>query len=137
VTNIQDFNPFGPPDLTHTKVLSASINGDSLQPGEIHWNGILNATLRLVMRSEPSYDELRRLITINFIVGIKQDEGYRLVEGTGLSVQGQDSNAAWQAVSHISRQIGCSVNVVFVWRQNESAAFPGKTAQFRIAGTTE
>lgn len=134
--DVRDFDPFNPPDLTHTKVLTAMFAGSVVEPAETHWNGLMNAAVRFAFTKAQGREALAKLILINFAIGKKEDEGYRLLEGTGLSVQGQDANSAWRAVAHIARRLGPSVNVIFVWRHNERAAFPGVTGQMRIAGTT-
>jgi hypothetical protein len=131
---IREFESDDPPDLTHTKVLAASFAGKALGPSETHWNGLLNTAVRAAAADGRSIEELQRLILVNFTAGRKEDEGYRFLEGAGLSVQGQDANAAWRAVAHIAKRLGVSVNVVFVWRQNERAAHPGVSAQLRISG---
>lgn len=49
----------------------------------------------------------------------------RALDGADLSVQGQDTNAAWKGVVHLSQQLGIPVDVVFLWRHKPRAAFPG------------
>lgn len=131
---IRDFNPEIPPDLTHTRVLAADFGGERLTSEEANWNGLLNTAVRHVYRNSEDYDDLRRLIIVNFILGNKTDEGYRYLSDVDVSVQGQDANSAFRAVAHIAKQLGCSLNVIFVWRPVPKAAFPGVTGQMRLAG---
>jgi hypothetical protein len=34
----------------------------------------------------------------------------------------------------VAQQLGCKLKATFIWRDKESAAFPGVTGQFLIAG---
>lgn len=133
-TNIKEFGTDLPPDLTHTKILTADFCRQRLEISEANWNGLLNAAIRKVRQKTTDYDELRKLITVNFVLGPKKDDGYRYLEDVGLSVQGQDANAAFRAVLHIARRLGCSLNVIFVWRMTPKAAFPGVTGQMHLSG---
>jgi hypothetical protein len=114
-----------PPDLTHTKILSIKIGGSLLNKGT--WNGLL---FELVRRAKPHFSnsaDAQRLILVNFVHGKKEDEGYRFIPEVGLSVQGQDANSAWKGAFHIARQLGIPIEVEFLWRDKEGAAFPGVT----------
>jgi hypothetical protein len=46
-SNLRQFNPNKPPDLTHTKVLAIEFGGKPLARGDANWNGLLNAAVRL------------------------------------------------------------------------------------------
>lgn len=128
------FNPNASPDLTHTKILSATLNNQQLGRGQDNWNGLLNAAVRLAKAKAKSTADLKKLVTVNFVEGQKTDEGYRHFPDLGISVQGQDANGAWRAVAHIAQKIGCQLTVTFAWREKEGAAFPGVTGQFVIDG---
>ena len=118
-----------PPSLKHTKVLSAKLNGVDLGK-DSNWNGLLYKAVHLANSMSKSPEELRRVIIINFVPYKKEDEGYRFLPETNLSVQGQDSNNAWKGIFHIAKQLGVPVDVEFVWRNKEDAEFPGATGRF-------
>lgn len=119
------FNGTTPPDLTHTKVLSVRLAGQPIKKN--NWNGALFETIGLLKDRINSSDEARRFIIVNFVKGKKEDEGYKFLPELDISVQGQDANAAWKGASHIARQLGISLDVEFLWRNKEQAAFPGET----------
>jgi hypothetical protein len=125
------FDAASPPDLTHTKVLSAKLDGSALAKGA-NWNGLLKQAIRLAKQRTKSIDDLKRLVIVNHVVGQKDDEGYEYLADAGLSVQGQDAKAAWRGTAHIARQLGISVEVVFLWRHKEKAAFPGETGRLAV-----
>lgn len=128
------FNADAPPNLTHAKILGVTFCGKALGRGQVNWNGLLIASVREAKARSKSTAEFKQLMVVNFVEGEKQDEGYRPLSGTGISVQGQDANGAWRAASHIAQKLGCQLSVKFAWREKEGAAFPGVTGQLTIAG---
>jgi hypothetical protein len=90
----------------------------------------LDEAIRAAKKRAKSDDDLKRLILVNTAVGKKEDEGYRYLSDAHISVQGQDSNAAWKAVFYIAKQLGIPFEVIFTWRAKEGAAFPGVTGRF-------
>ena len=127
------FNPLSPPSLTHTKVLAVNFCGRALDHSEANWNGLLNAAVRQAKAHAKSPAELKRFIIIPYVEGQKTDEGYRFLADIGLSVQAQDANGGWKASCHIAQQLGLPLEVMFVWREKEGAAFPGITGRLSIA----
>jgi hypothetical protein len=121
----QTFNPNSPPDLRFTKVLQIKIGGVAVRKPT--WNGLLNEMVQRCRGRITGADDARRLILVNFVSGQKEDEGFRFIPEVGLSIQGQDANAAWRSASHLGRQLGIAVEVAFVWRHKEGAAYPGIT----------
>ena len=74
----------------------------------------------------------KELILGNCVTGRKDDEGYRYFKDLGLSIQGQDSNAAWRATHYVASRLGLPLRVTFVWQDNPKAAFPGVSGSFLI-----
>jgi hypothetical protein len=128
--NIRDFSNQTPvPNLTHTKVLSAEFNRIKFARPETTWNSLLNEAIRFAKKTAKSDEELKRLVTVNWVKGKKEDGGYRYLQDVNVSVQGQDANAAWRGALHIAKQSGCPIEVVFTWRMKEGAAHPGVTGK--------
>jgi hypothetical protein len=124
------FSAASPPDLTHTKVLQIKVGGTPL--GKVTWNGLLFEMLRRAKSRISNGDDARRLILVNFVSSRKEDEGYRFIPEIGLSVQGQDANSAWRGACHIARQLGIPIEVEFLWRHKDGAAFPGVTGKLSV-----
>lgn len=122
------YNANSPPDLTHTKILSAKLNGATVAT-RVNWNGLLKQMIQTAKTHTNNEDDLRRLISVNFVVGRKEGDGYKYLPDFDLSVQGQDANAAWKGILHLSQQLGIPVDIVFLWRHKPKAAFPGKTGR--------
>jgi hypothetical protein len=126
----RQFSAASPPNLTHTKVLSIKLEGTPLPRAT--WNGLLFEIIRRAKPRLQNADDARRLIIVNFVPGKKDDEGYRFIPEIGVSVQGQDANAAWRGASHIAQQIGAPVEAEFVWRTKNGAEFPGVTGRLSV-----
>ena len=120
------------PSLTHTKVLSASIEGEAI--ARPNWNRLLDEILSRAMKRVGTFEKLRRLCPVNLVEGRKEDEGYSYLADIDVSVQGQDANGACRAVVMAAQGLGFSVDICFMWRLKEGAAHPGETARIQIAG---
>jgi hypothetical protein len=132
--DVKDFEWQSPPDLTHTKVLSVEFNTMKFPRADTTWNSLLNEAVRLACQKVESQDELKQLILTNYVVGKKEDEGYRYLDDVGVSVQGQDANAAWKGVARIARRFRLPFDVVFTWRVKKGSSHPGITGRFAYSG---
>jgi hypothetical protein len=108
------------------------MDGKPLEHGQENWNGLLIAAVRLAKSKAKTVDEFKKMMLANFVVGPKNDNGYRHFPDLGISVQGQDANGAWRGASHIAMTLGVALSVTFVWREKEDAAFPGVTGRLAI-----
>jgi hypothetical protein len=129
---IRRFDAVSPPNLAHTKLLSAELCGRPLPPSETYWNSLLLAAVREARKHVNSAEEVRNLVIVNSVAGRKEEGGYKYLEDVGLSVQGQDANAAWKAVHHLARKLGFSVSATFVWYENKKAVFPGVAGRLSV-----
>lgn len=129
---VRQFNPAAPPGLAHTTVKSIELCGRVLKPNETYWNTLLIAALREATSRGTATEELKQLVLGNCLVGRKEDDGYRFYKDLGLSIQGQDSNAAWRATYHVADRLGLSLKVTFAWQDNPKSAFPGSTGMFVV-----
>src|SRR4051794_35271259 len=125
-------NPAAPPNLAHTTVRSIELCGKILPLNETYWNTLLIATLREAAKQGLKADDLKELLIANAVVGRKEDDGYRYFKDLGLSIQGQDSNAAWRATYHLAHKLGLAIKVSFSWQNNPKASFPGIAAVFVV-----
>lgn len=121
------------PRLTHTKLIDATIDGNRL--AKPNWNSLLDEMLRQVMKRVDSFDELHRICPVNMIEGRKEDEGYGYLPDIDVSVQGQDSNGACRAVVTAAQTLGMNLDIGFMWRLKESAAYPGERGRIRVSGS--
>ena len=122
------------PDMTHTKVLDALCEGKHV--AKPNWNRLLDWMLIRARKQLASFDHLRKLIPVNMVQGRKEDEGFRYLGDIDLSVQGQPANEACRALAIAAQSLRIEVDVTFVWRTKEAAAFPGERARLYIPGST-
>jgi hypothetical protein len=122
------------PNLRHTKVLGAKIEGEEI--ARANWNLLVLEMLHRVMKRVGNFDKLRQLCPANIIKGRKEDDGYSYVADLDLSVQGQDANGACRTVVTAAQGLGIALEISFMWRQKEGAAHPGEMARIHFPGTT-
>jgi hypothetical protein len=118
------FDAIRPPSLTHTKVVSAKFGGATLQPA--NWNRLLDAAVIYAATNNADFSKLRRLVAVNVVRGKKEGDGYHYLSSADVSVQGQDANAAWRYAVLVAQSLGCDVEVSFIWRNKDSAEYPGQ-----------
>lgn len=119
------------PSLTHTKVLSATVDGKAIV--KANWNLLVEEMLRRAMNRLGNIDKVRNLVPVNMVKGRKDDEGYSHLADIDISVQGQDANAACRAIMVAAQGLGIGLDLVFMWRHKEGAAYPGERARLVIA----
>lgn len=130
-------DPRALPNLTHTKVLEAVIDGRRIKPS---WNPAVRTLLGCAMkRVGRDFGRLREACQgkVNVVEGHKTDDGYRPVPDLSISVQSLPATEACDALVTVARALGIAVDVSFVWRDKEEAVFPGERARLQIAGMVD
>jgi hypothetical protein len=118
------------PDLTFTRLIAVTLDGVKYQKKDLYWNALLFDVVAKAAAKLKSPDKLRQAILVNYVEGQgPQDKGYRHIAEAKLSVQGQDSNAAWKATMHLVKAAQLTIEVVFIWENKEKAARPGQTGR--------
>ena len=125
------------PDLSFTSVKHASVDGHVLQPVETYWNSILLATVRAVVKHGGLQKQIASKLLVNYVVGQKGNGGYKYIAEADLSVQGQDANGAWKAISFLAKEFGINVEIEFTWQNNPKAANPGLSGNLSVGGVFE
>jgi hypothetical protein len=120
------------PDVTHTKVLDASIGGQPV--AKPNWNSVMVEMVRHTMRRVGSFERLRQLCPVNMVKGRKEDEGFTYLPEIDTSVQGQDAIGACRAAVTAAQALGITLEIAFMWRHKEGAAHPGERARVRVTG---
>lgn len=128
----RQIDPRALPNLTHTKVLEAFIDGEAI--AKANWNSLLDEILRRALKHVGTYEKLRQLCPVNMTKGRKEDEGYSYLSDIDVSVQGQDANAACRTVITAAQGLGLALNIGFMWRPKDTAAYPGERARIQIKG---
>lgn len=119
----------GPPDLTFTRPTAIKLDGVTYEKKDLYWNNLLFDVVARASK-KVSLDQLKKIILVNYVDGKgEQEKGYRFIETAKISVQGQDSNAAWKAAFHIIKAVGMNIDVSFAWDNKDKAAYPGKSGR--------
>lgn len=125
-------NPAAPPNLAFTTVKSIVFAGKQFSAAETYWNPLLHAVIRESLK-HMTKEQMRALLTCNYVAGKKEDQGYKYLDDVAMSVQGADANNAWKAIYNILRVIKVPCEVNFVWQDNPKAVSPGGTAKFVVS----
>lgn len=118
------------PNLGHTKLLAARLNGISME--QPNWNRFLDHVILEAAKKLKNPKALKDLIVVNCVEGKKEDQGYHFLSAAGLSVQGQDSNGAWKGIEHLAKAVKFYVDVVFIWSDTPKAANPNQTGRLSV-----
>lgn len=130
-------DPRALPDLAHTKVLEAVIDGRRIKPS---WNPALRALLGCAMkRVGGDFGRLQEACQgkVHMVESRRKDGGYHRVPGLDISAQGLRATEACDALVTMAQALGIAVDVGFMWRDKEEAAFPGERARLQIAGMVD
>jgi hypothetical protein len=117
-------NPDRHESLAFTRVLSAAVNGRELNRPK--WNSLMNHVHVLGLSRLGSLDALRRATGAQLRQGRYEDEGYKYLHEADLSIQGVDSNGAWDHSLALARELRVPIRITFEWRNRDGAAHPGQ-----------
>jgi hypothetical protein len=120
------------PNLKYTTVTSATINGHALPNSKCNWNALMLEVVKQAAKQLPEGTPIRALIVVNHVSGQKEDTGYKYLKELGVSIQGQNSNNAWKAISHLAQATGVKVEVGFYWENHPHSAKPGEQGHLLI-----
>jgi hypothetical protein len=114
-----------PASLTHSRLLSANLNGLALHRPK--WNSLFNDVHILARKRLGSFAAVRKVSKANLRDGKYEDDGYRYLPEAGFSIQGVDSNLAWAHSLGLARELRVPIKATFEWRLKDDAAHPGKS----------
>jgi predicted type IV restriction endonuclease len=115
------FDPYQPPDLRFTSVISASL-------GDAHvrdWNPLVHAGVGVALKQQFSVDQIRQT-GCAIEEGPVTERGFHPIPGTHVSVQGMEANRAWRCAFALARMLNRDISVEFRWPEREGAAHPGQ-----------
>ena len=110
-------------DLKHTRILSARIDGQPVPRPK--WNGILAKLHVMALKSLGSFEDLQVATGSNVKEGRFDKNGYKYLPNAGLSIQGVESNLAWEHSLQLARALAIPIELKIEWRNKQGAARPG------------
>ena len=124
-TDIMAVDPENPPDLRHTSVLDARVDGKTVRP---NWSHLVRALHGVALKQLGSFEKVQRVTRSN----ISQDEterGYQFAEELCFSIQSVEAKRAWANALHLAKELGVDIEVSFRWQNKDAALHPGKRAR--------
>lgn len=118
------FEGFEVPDLTHTRLLRAAVDGKEV--ARPNWNKLRQM---LIVRAAKDGADIENWGVPGLATGKKDIHGYSYVPVINMSIQGQDANDAWRSTLEVARRLGWNVEAICEWRQKAGVSYPGKTAK--------
>lgn len=129
----KEFSAANPPDLGFTSCQQIVVDDVQLPRSETYWNSMMVAVIRRVHAKGHDAQSIRSMLAIaNAEVGKKEDSGYKFLPDVGISIQGQDSNAAFRQTYQLAVFNGVKVSVFFKWQNNGKAAYPNELGYFEF-----
>lgn len=117
-------NPDRPPDLSHTRILSAQFNGQNLS--RRYWNHLVHVAHQVAFNKLGNFEAVRPATRSNIVRGRKPNKGFYYDSTIGVSIQRVGSTQAWSQVLHLARRLNVPVSVEFEWRHKAPAAYRDK-----------
>ncbi len=118
-------NPDAHENLRFARPISATVEGQPLHRPK--WSSLRVHLHILGHRRLGSFDALRGASGANLRQGRYEMDGYKYVPQADLSIQGVDSNLAWDHSLGLARALGVPIKITFQWPDREGAAHPGQT----------
>lgn len=127
-------NLLHPPDLKHTKMLDAEVDGAAVQ--NLGWNILVQMMVRTAVKRSIAFDDIDRMCPSTIVNGRKRDTGYGYLPDIDVSVRYMNANRACQAFLKIAQNLGIALDIGFMWRNKKDAVHPGQRGRIRTTGST-
>ena len=133
--NIIILDPNHFPNLTHTKILSATVNGNQMSRPHLNWSWIRNELIRIAMQQyHEDINWLRSKSSTDIIEGYTQYDKYEYIQDLDISVAWTNTKKTSQALVNIALALSVPVKLTLKWRTNKKgAAYPGEIAILKVS----
>ena len=111
-------------DLTHTRLVSATFDGDLIV--KPNWNALVKHAHIQAHNRLNSFEQVRKTTHARVKEGKYESEGFYFIPEVNFSLQGMDSNMSWDNSVRLARLIGVQVSATFEWHNKSKAARPGE-----------
>ncbi len=117
-------NPDSHESLAFSRLLSASVDGRELTRPK--WNTLMEKVHLVGLKRLGSLDALKRATRARIRQGRFEEEGFGYLPDGDFSIQGVDSNGAWDHSLRLARALAVPIRAAFEWRDRDDAARPGQ-----------
>jgi hypothetical protein len=118
------------PGLTHTRILSASLNNKTIE--NVNWAGLLIKMIRIVKDKGLSKEQLSVELQVPAEPFQVTERGYKFFPELGVSIQGQSAPDAWKETKRLAQKYKIPAEVKFQWREKDGAQHPGKIGILKV-----
>ena len=118
------------PNLSHTKIRSASVDGMIVK--HPHWYEIHNMLIRIAMQRGKLLSWLRQECCARIIEGDTKEHNYNYLDGYDISVQETSARRSCQTVVNIASALSIPVKMELTWIEQIPPKFRGKSGLLRI-----
>lgn len=122
-----ELDPDAPANLAFTRVYRARLAGEEIP--KPNWNRVLRQAHIVAFKKLGSLDALRRASGAHIRPGRYEKEGFSHLPEVDFSLQGLDSNLAWENSLRVAKYLGMPIEVEFEWYNKDGAAHPGKSGR--------
>lgn len=126
--------PVGTRKLTHTRLLTATVNG--VERARADWNSLARDMHALAYQRLGSFEAVLATSCANLRAGRVESQGYRHIESTEFSLQGSDANNTCRSSFRLAIAMNMALRVTFEWRDRPDAAYPGREGLIEWTPTT-
>ncbi|CAG0968626.1 hypothetical protein PHYC_01119 [Phycisphaerales bacterium] len=116
--------PIGSRELTHTRLLTATIDGRELHRPD--WNSLTREMHELARKRLGSFEAVRKVTSANLRQGRFEENGYRYLPEVDFSIQGCDANNSAESSLRLAKAMSISLHLTFEWRERDDASHPGQ-----------
>jgi hypothetical protein len=124
-----DLDPLNPGSLSFTRVRRITLDGADMDRPK--WNKLLRVIHLLARARLGSFAKLEDLSSARLREGRWEEDGFSYLPKGDFSIQGLDSNMAWDVSIRLARQLDIPVEVEFEWLTKERAAHPGERGRLK------
>ncbi len=113
--------------LTHTRLRSAKVDGQPIYNPK--WNSVMQQLLVIAVKRQMTFGELKDATNARLYEGVHTNDGFKYIPEAGLSVQGVNSQNAWDISLQLAQHLKIPIKVVFEWHNKPEAEHPGETRE--------
>jgi hypothetical protein len=126
---VHQLNPDKPGNLAFTRVTGAKLGARAMH--RPNWNRILRETHLMAIGSLGSIDAVRKISGAHLRADRYEGEGFTYVSEGDFSIQGVDSNLAWENSLRIAKHLRIPLEIDLRWYERDGAAHPGERGNLR------
>lgn len=119
------YNINSPYDLAFTKIIEGRIENVTAK----NWISLIHILLKKLILEDRPVNDIKKISNLNIVKGNLSENGFCLIEGTSYSIQGVSANRGAQAILLLAKEYDKKIEIDFIWRDKQGAAFPNQNGK--------